>query len=375
MRIAALVVAWVVAWLPSVARANDDEMVSWCATAAYQETEEFSAARDLSAEVEGSDVPDDEKYALSAVWGNLLSDNDRAATDYADLIQRCNEALGRADGVRARIDAFNASCGGDEPPDECAAEAVALSSEVADRHAELVTLTQDIDAFGGRLADLESAVQSYLGDGRRTLTMYFTGTRAYHVTAKSWIDGAAISELSFRSMKLLLEQDDEPVSPNTTGDYRLFQTFVVEVTFKQGKIKRARFLRESLETDAGRTKVPTIGAAAGLRVILLRVKGKIRVTDQKVSISDDRRSVVFTRRVEGHPSLVVLALDKLVPFGQLGALPTIWNSLRLEVTADGVTCDGYGSSFPSHRYWLGDDACGVGSAGQVQPSEYFGVEE
>jgi hypothetical protein len=358
----------------SVASA-DDEMVNWCTAEPYLESIGFAAASSLAGEIETSDIPTAEKDGLGQRWTTITDDNDRARGDHGDLVRRCNDAKSLADGTRARIDQFEAACNVAEPPNGCAAEESALRSEIAERHTEMVTLEGDVSAYLGRTADLESAVQTFTEDSRAALAKYFTGKRVFRLTAKTWIDGSAISEVSFRAAKLLLEQDDEPRSPSTKEDYRLYQAFVAEVTFKQGKIKKARFLPSSLEKDAGRTKVPTVSASAGLKIVLLRIKGKIYVVNQKVSISADRERVVFTRQVEGHPSLVVLSLDKLVPFGQMGTLPTIWSSLRLEVSADTSSCEGEGSSFPSHRFWVGEDACGVGSLGQVQPSEYFGVAE
>jgi hypothetical protein len=201
----------------------------------------------------------------------------------------------------------------------------------------------------------------------RTAGGGFTGTRAYHLTAKSWINGPAVTEVSVRGLKFQVESNREPLSPRPTGgDFKLFQTFVVQVAFEDGEITEARFLPESIDQRAGPTYAPVPHPGVGMRMIPLN--GNVYVVDQGVQRSPDNQSVTFRRTVEGHPSMWIVVPDAFDPVGSTNFTP-IRNTIEVTVTADGADPHGSGTAFPSHRFWIGDQV--FASLGQVQPSEYF----
>lgn len=201
------------------------------------------------------------------------------------------------------------------------------------------------------------------GDERATATLTrpkpaggFTGKKVVHLTAKSWIDPATIAEITFKSFKLKLFPNVEPRAPKPDSgkdDFKIYQTYVAEVVFEQGKITSAKFLKDSFDYRAGRTG---------------GVQGEVRLIDAKIDVSTDKTKAVFRRTVEGNPNFyLVIVPDSAFP-SSIGLNP-ISNTLSVEITADSVKPEGKGTAFPSHTFWMGDEV--FKTQRQVQPSEFF----
>lgn len=64
--------------------------------------------------------------------------------------------------------------------------------------------------------------------------------RVYHLTAKSWIDGSRITELTWRGKNFHFERNVEPTqpSPNAGDHFKLYKTFVAEVIIAKGPVPR-----------------------------------------------------------------------------------------------------------------------------------------
>jgi hypothetical protein len=360
-------------------------IVESCPTADYIEHPAYVSGPELAARVAASDIPDYAKATLADQWRALEATNSRLRARKFEYDISCSASKIRADDLRTRNMGFEIRCSGEEPPDDCYAERDALLAEYAKLEREAAALDRQTEVFTTEAHAFVAALGAFHTDGEAALVRWFTGKKVLRMTAKTWIDGGAIEELTLKTVKLVMNGDDIPQGPDPAGDFRLYQTFVAEVHFKQGKIKKAFFVKHSPQHRAGRTKVPAPGfQGGGPRIIFIGIPATIRVVDQKVSISADRTRVVFTRKVEGHPALSVLAMDevldtlitplKLIPidksiFGGMGHLPVIWNSLRLEVTAEEALPSSDGSDFPSHRFWMGQHE--LPHKDQVQPSQYF----
>ena len=83
----------------------------------------------------------------------------------------------------------------------------------------------------------------------------FTGRKVVTLTAKSWINPSTISLLiSMQGIKVRLDPNKEPVSPVLIpegDDFKLYQRFVAETEFVNGKVASAKFLE--MEVRAGTT--------------------------------------------------------------------------------------------------------------------------
>ena len=184
--------------------------------------------------------------------------------------------------------------------------------------------------------------------------------KVFRLTAKSWIDGSRITELTWRGKKFRFEANSEPVtpSPNAGNDFKIYQTFVAEVKLAKRQILSARFVPESRDQRAGPTR---IGGK-------LKLVGKVYVVDERATVSSSKDRASFIRTVEGHPSYWIVYFDYFDPVGSTNFTP-ISNTLRLDVTPDGAEWSGSGTAFPSHRFWIGQTR--FESQTQVQPSAYF----
>jgi hypothetical protein len=195
----------------------------------------------------------------------------------------------------------------------------------------------------------------------------FTGKKVYRLTAKTWINAADVTEPTLRGVKFKLQGNDRPSGPylNADNDFKLFQTFTVQVDFEKGKVKRAQFLKDSLQAKVGSTYIMVPVAPIPTSIPF---HGVIYVTNQKIEQAEDGKSVKFTRTVEGRPNLMILFPDYFDPVASTN-FATIYNTLEITVTADDPDVEGSGSAFPSHMFWLGDQL--FHEQEQVQPSEFF----
>lgn len=277
-----------------------------------------------------------------------------STVDTQEQADRCNEWGARITADAERLDAW--------------------AAQINQKKSDLDQRVADINGESDRLnAEWTGLLDSYIADAQAALDEQgFTGRKVYRMTAKSWIDTAAVTEYTIRGLKFHLESNDTPTSPYLNGgnDFKLFQTFTVQVDFVNGKVKSAEFLKDSLQAKAGSTyllvPVPGPGTAHLMKVAF---QGRIYVTDQKIDKATDEESVTFTRTVEGHPNEMILYPDYFTP-GSTNFTP-IYNTLKITVKADGdPDVEGSGSAFPSHMFWLGDQL--FDQQQQVQPSEYFG---
>jgi hypothetical protein len=202
------------------------------------------------------------------------------------------------------------------------------------------------------LAEVNTFLQQLLADLQK---VGFTGTKVVQMTAKSWINGSSISGLiSVKGIMLKLGPNSEPTGPAldpTVNDFKMYQTFSAEAEFVNGKVVSARFLPDSLQIKAGKT--------------FKFFEGLIYIKESTISNWKDQESVTFTRTVEALPQ--VLFAEALGNKNE-GFKP-IYSTLIVEIKGDKVTPHGYGSDFPSHKFWFGDKA--LPEKKQMQPSEYF----
>jgi len=182
----------------------------------------------------------------------------------------------------------------------------------------------------------------------------FTGTRVYHLAAKSWINNDAVSEFSFNGFyvkKIDWTSTTEPTSsilnPNI-NDYKLYQSFNVLVEFDKGIVVSAKFIQPSLDFRAGKTN---------------SVPGEANLKEQKISALGGS-SVIFTRTVTGHSYLLTL---KETVLGT--SSPDIYNTISIEVFADKVVKHGYASDFPTTYFWIDNNL--FEKKLQVQPADFF----
>lgn len=196
----------------------------------------------------------------------------------------------------------------------------------------------------------------------------YTGKRFYHMFAKSWIDGPAITEPTWHARKISMDVNTTPqqAAAGTAFDYKIYQTFGVEVEFVNGMIVNAQF---------------TSGSRQQLANTTFGLPGQVRMTGENVAVSPDKTRVVFERRIEGNPHSIIKAAD--VAAAQAVAdswglsLPAtnikIHSVLRLTVTANGATPEGEGSAFPTHSFWIRENGTDrlFKVQPQVQPSQYF----
>ena len=229
-------------------------------------------------------------------------------------------------------------------------------NQLQTKQTELNNWRKALDEKGYQLIDVEATNNNnaFIKDAKEALTAGFTGTKAYHLTAKSWINTQAISEITPTALALKndLSPSDEPHSPAINPgihDYKLYQTFVVEVKFQNGKVISARFLDESMDVRQGKSYFS---------------KGKCYEKEKIISDWEGKESVTFTRTVAAHSSVVAL---KEKVFGEHS--PDIYNTISIEVFADKVKTHGYASDFPTTYFWIGDKQ--LAPKLQVQPSDYF----
>ena len=269
--------------------------------------------------------------------------------DSQEAADRCNEWGGRIDADKARLDQWaaelqNKKDGLDQQVEQINQQAESINTE-----------------WTGLLTAFVTDAQTALDD------QGFTGKKVYRLTAKTWINAADVTEPTLRGVKFKLQGNDRPSGPylNADNDFKLFQTFTVQVDFEKGKVKRAQFLKDSLQAKVGSTYIMVPVAPIPTSIPF---HGVIYVTNQKIEQAEDGKSVKFTRTVEGRPNLMILFPDYFDPVASTN-FATIYNTLEITVTADDPDVEGSGSAFPSHMFWLGDQL--FHEQEQVQPSEFF----
>lgn len=196
----------------------------------------------------------------------------------------------------------------------------------------------------------------------------YTGKRFQHMFVKSWIDGPAITEGTWHARKISMDVNAEPrqAAAGTAFDYKIYQAFGAETEFADGRIVNAAF---------------TSGSRQQLANTTFGLPGQVRVTNENVAISGDRTRVVFERRIEGNPHILIKAADLAGAEAIANSwglnLPAtnirIYSVLRLTVTAESAIPEGEGSPFPTHDFWIRENQTDrrFKRQPQVQPSQYF----
>jgi len=205
--------------------------------------------------------------------------------------------------------------------------------------------------------EIMRGVEAYLNELLERLQKKgFTGTVVVHMTAKSWIDGTAPGlATSFKGVALQFGDNKDPKSPRLDpdiDDFKLYQTFVAEAKFVDGKVVSARFLPESFDIRAAKT--------------FKTVTGLIYVKESTISKWQNTDTVTFTRTVQGRPNLVfVVPLETMME----QQFREISNTLSVEIKGDQITPHGSGTDFPSHKFWIGDKL--FFQKTQVPAAQYF----
>lgn len=272
--------------------------------------------------------------------------------DWSEAANQFIEALGFApesSKIRAQLDEANAKLADIASAEEILALRQRTQDAIASAKIEALRQSLEEDIAVQKL----TAINEALSKETKSSKTRFTGKRAYHLTAKSWIDTNAIAkpDLILADWTSNTEPRLPLISPGGR-DYKIAQSFVVEVQFTNGKVASAKYLKDSLVTEAGYSS-PSRG---------LPVKGEVEVRTVVTSaLGGD--SVTFTRTITGH-SKVLWALEVFT-----GSTPDIWNSITVEVYADKVVKHGDASDFPTTYFWIGDEM--FDPKFQVQPSEFF----
>ena len=322
----------------------------------------FLKARDLRERVVAAKISQDVREKLGHQWRTLQKEQKILWKKAGELDEVCATLKAKTDATLVKLQEFNSRCGGKTSDrtllEMCRAERTTLEPDLRARESEFLAFQQEVELFLARAKLWEQGLQQFLAEGERALNTAtaFTGKRIFHLAAKSWIDPSTVRELTFKGLKFRLVPNVEPRGPKVTGDddFKIYQSFVAEIVFVQGRITSARFVPNLLVELAGKT---------------FRIRGEVRVIDQRVEISKDKDRAVFRRTVEGNPSMLILVPDTALPVGSMGFAP-IFNTLQLEVTGDRVSPRAVGSSFPSHKFWI-DGRLFHQEPARSRPSDYF----
>jgi hypothetical protein len=345
-------------------------VIADCGPPASGDNPLFVQAREANGQVQSGAAPADHKRQFSDRWNGLSATYQDLHSQAVHDDAECVALKSAADATRSRLEVCKVQCdqsaSSQAAYQACVACSGPVNAEVAQREAEYSAFTAKTATYNGRVATWQEALKAFITDAEAARG--FTGKRFYRMFAKSWIDGPAITEPSWAARKIKMDVNVEPQQPmaGTAFDYKIYQSFDVEVEFVNGKIVSAVFIPG--------TKTQLANTTFGLR-------GEVRVTDYDPVVSPDKTRVLFQRRIEGNPHMMIKAAD--AAFAEAVArswglnLPAtnikIYNVLRLTVTADGATPDGEGSSFPTHYFWIREKQSDrrFKVQRQVQPSQYF----
>lgn len=347
---------------------------------------EWQEVTELKAKVENSQtITSDKKNSLLSEYKNIKQVHDAFYYGTNDYCREFSQLSAQwklydqdlaneiADGKQQNADAanFNAQCSGQlnesqyascltwkSKVDNWANKIDSWSKRLIAKKQELDNWSDNLEKEGKQLLNVEATNNNnaFIKNAKEALT---TVIKAYHLTAKSWINTASISEFSFNGIvlrKFDWDANTQPTSPNlnpSVEDYKIYQTFVVEVKFVNGIVISAKFLKESQDCQAGKSSF-----------LFLREKGLVYLKEQTTS-AFGKESVTFTRTIAGHSKLL---LKKEVATGEHES-PDIYNTISIEVFADKVITHGYASDFPTTYFWIGDEL--YAKKLQVQPADYF----
>jgi putative transposon-encoded protein len=334
--------------------------VADCGPLAAGDNPLFGQAREAKEHMRASAALPDHKRQLDSRWTGLDATYQKLHSQALIRDAECVLLKAAADATLRKVQSCIAQC------DQAAANEV--NGELAERDAEYRAFMEKETTYNNSVASWEISLKTFIADAKVAIPKGYTGKRFYHMFSKSWIDGPAITEPSWAARKIKMDVNVEPQQAlaGAAFDYKIYQSFGVETEFVDGKIVNAVFVPGSEQQLANTT---------------FGLHGEVRVTINDVTVTSDKTSVVFKRRIEGNPHIIIKAVD--MAFAEAVArswglnLPatdiTIYSELRLTVTADGATPYGEGSSFPTHYFWIREKQSDrrFSVQRQVQPSQYF----
>lgn len=328
-----------------------------CAVPAQEWDDAAAAQRQV--EDAGDTLSPELRQQLAAEWATIKALYDDIANETApickerrDFNEKDAQLAARQDDLTARVNAHNAD------PNRTDEAAAALNAEQAALNQELADLNQWAADLNQRIAQINqnnlAHYTAFTEKVRAALAAGFTGTKTVRLSAKSWINGAALPLLtSIKGIMLRMDPNTAPSGPGLSDadDFKLYQTFTAQAEFVNGKVVGARFVEDALDVRSGTT---------------LGVDGLIYVKESNISAWHGKDSVTFTRTVAGRPALLFAdpiewTMDE--PFQD------IWNTVAVDINGDNIKAHGYGSDFPSHTFWVDDDL--LYEKSQVAPAEYF----
>jgi len=332
-----------------------------CAVPA-QEWDEAAAAHQLF-EVQGGRLSEAEREDINADWlaikslyDGIINETAPVCQERRDFVAKDAEHVAKQQDLTARINAHNAD------PNRTDDDAAALNAEQAALDQELADLQQWATDLNQRIDEVNKYnLTQYTAFTQKVQAAFnakhgFTGKKTVQLTAKSWINGATLPLLtSIKGIMLRMDPNQEPQGPALSpdaDDFKLYQTFTAEVEFEDGKVVAARFLEDWLDLRADNT--------------FAALPGLIYVRESKISDWHGQDSVTFTRSVAGRPNIL---LSEGMELFMDEAFQDIWSTLVVEITGDKVIPHGYGSDFPSHKFWMDEQP--LPEKLQVAPAEYF----
>ncbi len=348
------------------------DVIGDCGSPAVRENPLFGQAREAKERLQSSATPPDRKRQFNDRWTGLDATyhdlRSQAVRDGAE----CAALKAAADATLTRLGSCSTQCAQSATSQSayqaCVACAGPANAELAQREAEFSAFVAKTGSYNDRVLAWEGCLKAFITDVEAAIPKGYTGKRFYHMFAKSWINGKEITEPSWTARKIGLDVNFEPqqAMAGAAFDYKIYQSFGVEVEFVDGKIVNAGFIPGS--------DLELANTTFGLR-------GEVSVTRDDFKVSSDKASVVFERRIEGNPNMIIKAVDLAAAEAVARSwgldLPAtdikIYNVLRLTVTADGATPYGEGSSFPTHYFWIREKQSDrrFWVQKQVQPSQYF----
>lgn len=348
------------------------DVIGDCGPPTATENPLYRQALQAKERVDASAAAPDRKRQFADRWTPLQTTQRELKTDAARNDTECRTLKAAADATLGQIQACQTQCnqaaGNQSAYRACQACAGQANADLARREAEYAAYNAKLAPYNARVQDWEGRLKTFITDAEAAIPRGFTGKRFYHLFAKSWINGPAITEPTWAARKIKMDVNVEPTQAmaGSAFDYKIYQSFGVETEFVDGKIVRATFVSGSKQQLANTT---------------FGFRGEVRVTHDEVSISPDKTRVVFERRIEGNPHIIIKAADLAAAEAVARSwgldLPAtdikIYNRLRLTVTAEGATPFGEGSAFPTHYFWIRDSSGErrFGVQPQVQPSKYF----
>lgn len=298
---------------------------------------------------EGANLPDDLLKQLTGQWNAIKELHDGYVNGTNPLSKEVEASLQKNEALEAQVRAAQSLT---------PAQVASLKAEVAEFN---LYLEQDLNPRAEKkTVEVNGKYSTFAKDVAAVFDQKpgFTGKKFVRLTAKSWIDGSKIALLqNLTGIMLRIGPNDEPSVPGVTAanDFKLFQTFSVEVEFTNGIIVSAKFVANSLDYRSGKTPWESVGLA-----------GLIYVKESNISDWKGKKTVTFKRTVAGRPDL---CFEEPLQATIKNPFQDIFNTISVDISGEDVKAHVGGSDFPSHKFWMGDAP--LPSKLQVQPADYF----